>query len=309
MNAKNILIIAPKVFGILDPLQHLLVSKGWEVNVIDDRFSKNFFNSLILRYFRSIYFFFNRKSIFSLAKPELSSFSLILIINGEALSLKMHQELIESGLDVRFYSWDSTKNKRYLKGVFDLYKSKNRQVFTFDIEDSNRHAISYRPLFCEKIIHSDQSKEYTLSFVGTMHSSRLKYAVLAKKLVNDGDNSFIRLFCKNKCIYVFQLVRNIFLLHSFLRLVRVGSISSLEFQKIMTSSDLVVDFCHPNQSGLTHRSVLAIRNGIRVLSNNKHIPNSIKIDIDNQTFYDSCGLKNEQYSVEEWANEVLGDLF
>ena len=35
----------------------------------------------------------------------------------------------------------------------------------------------------------------------------------------------------------------------------------------------------------------------------------IKIDIDNQNFYDSCGLKNEQYSVEEWANEVLGDLF
>lgn len=306
MKYKNrILIIGPQAFDILLELRDYLESVGWHVDLVDDRFSQSFFKIFVLRYFRRIYFKIFSSSVFSNFKTSWDTYDKILIVNGEALSLRCHLQLMSSLADVYFYTWDSVKNKPYLLDIFNLYKDNAIVPYSFDVKDSTDFKISYQPLFSSITTVRCHDTKYLASFVGTMHSQRLKFAKLCLSHFGGNEKNFIRLFCKNRFIYTFYFCRNLFSIFDFLRIVRVGSISKDEFAAIQYSSRFVLDFCHPNQTGLTHRSVVALRNGLQLVTNNSYLPDALPTSVNGIQMYTSRGIPDTSFDISCWAKNVL----
>ena len=305
MTRKRLLIIAPNVFGLLNPLIEHLEKSGSDVTICDDRFSQNFFKLALLRFARPLYFILFSKQQMRRLVTIASNFDDFLIINGEGLPINSHAWLAARANRLVFYTWDCVKNKRYISKVFKFYKSHSLPVFTFDPHDSEVFGVTYQPLFNNRFEHCLVEKQYSYCLVGTMHSQRLKFAKLFDNGLSIGKTSYIRLFCKNKIIFAFEFLKNIVNARDFVRFVEVGSMPTEEFESVMLSSEKVLDYAHPNQTGLTHRAVFALANDLTVIGNKKYLPSSTEFFVNGDVFYQTDNVAGSDFSVENWCRVVL----
>lgn len=267
--SNRVLIIAPKAFGIITPILKHFESLGFEVRFVDDRFDQSFVMNFILRYFRSVYFFLFRRFIDREIRKISGVYDGIVFINAEAFEFVDIISLTAKCSFSVFYTWDSVANKPYLRDFFRL-DAAGIPVATFDPDDAEVYGVQYLPLFSQKYENEGCMTGFDACFIGTMHSGRLKFLshVLSSGRF-DFQSHYFCLFCKNYFIYFFYLFLNLRYLRSYLKFVKVGSLSLDEFLQITWASDLVIDFAHPSQCGLTHRSVTALFNGKSVLTNNR----------------------------------------
>lgn len=301
---KRVLIIAPKFFGIIRPLLEHLKNQGIDVDFKDDRFNQGFFYNFILRYFRSIYFLIFRNRVGELIGGISGDYNAILLINAEGLDQIALQKLTLKSKTTSFYTWDSVANKPYLANFFAL-QSDDFRVATFDPVDAKVFGVKYLPIFGHMIQANNIKHQYDASFIGTMHSGRLKFLRNFTKTESiNMKNVYFRLLCRNYLIYFFYLILNIKYYTEFRKYVRVGNISYEEFLTITAESNVVLDYAHPSQSGLTHRSVLCLFNGKNIISNNR----SCSPGTDDDSGREFTVLDSKQpygiLSVGAWLNEM-----
>jgi hypothetical protein len=208
------------------------------------------------------------------------------ITSGEVIALKK----IHPSLKVYIYMWDSVMNKRRALTLLPV----SDRFITFDPEDKKIDArISFLPLFYTRAfegIVSRKAMTYDVCFVGSLHSDRYR---IVKSACFDGLSAFHFFFSPSRALFFVQR-----LVFAAFRRVDLQDVSfqSLSFDQIsgaMKKSLAVIDIEHPNQVGLTMRTIESLGARKKLITTNANIKE--------YDFYDSdniCIVNREMVSVE-----------
>jgi hypothetical protein len=205
-------------------------------------------------------------------------FDYVFVIKGELLSEAFLRELkgTNGGAQFILYQWDSLQRVPEVMRLLPYFD----RVLSFDRQDCMANSrLIFRPLFyrTESRGHLDsRSISYDLSFIGWLHSDRLdRLRAIEAELrerglrvyiyLYTGIGTYLRCFLKGK--------------HRFLH------VSKLPFKQVTTivrTSRCILDLPHPNQSGLTMRSIEAIGMQRKLVTTN--------VDVVNYDFYDHSNI-------------------
>ena len=197
---------------------------------------------------------------------KIVKFDYIFIIKGEAMSTEIIAKMKEIYPEAFFiyYTWDSIRNLKHMDRKIQHF----HKAFSFDREDCKTIAnVDYLPLFFSKRESSNENllttkvSKYNLSFIASLHSDR--YKVLEKILVEikskkPDTNIYLFLYYSSKFIF---LLRKIFDTNFFLipyKKINWTPLSQQEVFDRLSETEIVIDINHPNQSGLTMRTIEAL---------------------------------------------------
>ncbi|MBJ7221596.1 MULTISPECIES: hypothetical protein [unclassified Brenneria] len=256
----------------------------------------------------------HEKRIISLAKKN--TYDQVFFIKAVDCSSEFIGELREALPDSEFilYEWDSLER---FPVVFDRLAWFNR-VLSFDRQDAFHYpSINFRPLFYRQANESAQVlPKYDLVFIGLLHSSRLPCVRKVQKMIDEQGLS----------MYVY-LTTN---LVTWLKLwfkgqaknVYIKQLSYEEVVDINNQSRGVLDLPHPDQTGLTMRSIESLGFDKKLITTGKDIVNydffndeNIKIidmDLPNIDFSFLSTpyvpvMENikSRYSLDKWLDDVF----
>jgi len=177
-----------------------------------------------------------------------------------------------------FYNADSFENNPNPEELIPLFD----KVFTFDREDSIRLGLTYLPLFYEdSYIKLKVVKDLRFSFIGTIHSDRLRIVESVKAQINPR-TSFLHYFSHGFLHLIYQLFTNVKIPLKALNCIKFSMIDPGSVKNIFKRTEIVVDIQHPNQSGLTMRTLQSLGAGCKLITTNK--------DIVHHDFYDSDNI-------------------
>jgi hypothetical protein len=248
-------------------------------------------------------------------KIYLMEFDYVLVLRGESLNVDFIDYLRRSHHNANFilYQWDSINS---LRKFVELRKRFDR-CLTFDRLDALMDkTLIFRPLFFSRSSVNNTSPTQGLVFVGSLHSNRLK-------LIQSVKNQAL---ARNVPVKVYIRVSLAGLFRSWIRGVfKDVFLTSMTYEKYLEwteTAEVILDFPHPQQSGLTMRTIEAIGLKKKLITTNKDIVNYDFYDpryicvLDetdpvipegflngDQPSYDSGIL--EQYTLRRWAMDVL----
>ena len=220
-----------------------------------------------------------------------ADFDYVFVIKGDRLSDTFLTRLRAGFKSAKFilYLWDSliyvptaTRQLKY----FD-------RVLSFDRIDcmENTHLI-FRPLFFRSRVETVECEtKYDLSFIGLHHSERLDFILR----INDwclGNRLKTFLYLKTGRKYYFRKIFS-----KVNRYLHLTSLPYTQVTKIFQTSKVLLDFPHPDQNGLTIRTIESLGFGKKLITTNK--------DVTNYDFYND---QNVLYVDPEFENLDL-DFF
>lgn len=322
------MLIAPRFFGYELEIERKLISLGAVVHFFDQRPSNSFITKALIR--------LNKRFLSSkidryytrlIIDTKKNSYDYILFINPEAVTKYSMGELKKAQPQAQFivYMWDSLRNKRFnIEDILPFFDER----FSFDKKDCESSAwkIRYRPLFFLNeyaTIRRDTEKQFELLFIGTIHSDRHKVLMALKDFCEAHKLPyFYYMFFPSKFLYYLSC-----LIHTT---VRKAKKDSFEFQplkkneilELIEKSNVVIDIEHPNQSGLTIRTIEVLGAGRKLITTNEDIvnydffnpQNILLIDRKNVTidisFFETPVSEIPQhiyqkYSIDGWISEIF----
>ncbi|QHE53730.1 capsular biosynthesis protein CpsH [Pontibacillus sp. HMF3514] len=330
MKLKNklILFIAPAFFGYEKKISEKMVQMGAEVDFFDERSITSSIEKALLKISPHI---FQKKTICYyediFEKISSNNYDYILIIKCEMMpieTIKKLKELYPQAI-LCLYLYDSLKN---IKGISKKLKFFDR-IVSFDLEDVKENDnFIFRPLFftddfrkepCQK----DEYK-YDLSFIGTIHTDRYKIVKKINSIAHAKKLKFyLYAYLQSKFIYYFYKMTKKEFADVSIKEFQFGKIESSEIAEIIDDTKVVLDIQHPNQTGLTMRTIEMIGMNKKLITTNQSIkeydfynPKNIEIinrhpsDIPKDFFNDPYEKLEDdiyiKYSIEYWIKEVLG---
>ncbi|MEE3650977.1 MULTISPECIES: hypothetical protein [unclassified Brenneria] len=246
----------------------------------------------------------------------------VLIIKGTDYSNDFIRNLrnILSNSEFILYEWDSITRYPQLIERLDYFD----KVLSFDRHDALKFpSIKFRPLFYrvkEELSNSnDNTYKYDIIFIGLLQSSRLEQIreIQAQSAANDlktytylitGFPHWIKLWLKGQS-----------------RDIHFRKLSYDKVLKLNMQSLCVLDLPHPDQTGLTMRSIETLGLDRKLITTGKDVIyydffNDEKISIIDQdqpkidiTFIKenkdtvSFGSVKNNYSLDKWLDDVLGE--
>lgn len=243
---------------------------------------------------------------------------IVFIIKGSYLTDSHLKELkrIHSKAKFVLYLWDSIEN---IKNS-DVLLRHIKDVYSFDSEDCRKYGFKLRPLFYI-FTQTPSVYKYDVSFVGNPHSERkkmikklrdycIKHSISYKFVLPVGYTEYLKACFFNRGYY-----------SSCQDIITQKPIPYKKYLEITKTSRVIIDLHHPNQSGLTIRTIEALASGSKVITTNKHIieynniPSSMYYllsDIEEDSIIDFIkrpvtGFKlDPYYSIESFLEEVTG---
>jgi hypothetical protein len=271
---EKIALVGPNFFSYIQAIRGKLTQRGFESQFFDERHS----NGILVKILYRVGFF----SIFGAAKRRHldrvrarildGGFQAVFLIDAEVCDRPFVQQLIDAGVDVYLYMWDSARNKpRYLD-----YLSLLQGRSSFDPEDCSVYGLTYIPLFAEDVFSARQNhlaqnadRPVDISFCGTLHSNRAQR--LSELLAEGGRGGLkltLQLYFHSRWLLLikgFARVSNL----RFVRSVSIVGFSKQQIFELFARSKFVFDLPHPGQLGLTARTFEALRAGTRLITFNE----------------------------------------
>ena len=151
-------------------------------------------------------------------------------------------------------------------------------LHSFDLEDCQGHReLNFRPLFytddfCRDLSYTEH--KYDVSFIGTIHSDRYKVVKALKKIVaHKCLNGYWYCYLQSKFIYHFYKATKDEFSDSQIEDFKFEKKDSSEIADIVNQSKSVLDIQHPNQTGLTMRTIEMIGMNKKLITTNASIVN------------------------------------
>jgi len=303
MQSASLLLISPLTYNyhslILDSCHNNNISVQW----LNERPSCNLFFKILSRFLNPFarllslpWYIHKVDSLFRVGFcPDF-----LLVIKGESV----HPHVI-SYIKRKFpncicslYFWDSTDN---LPGYSALSRSFSN-VFSFDSFDCRAHAWSYRPLFAGNAISSLKSEktdlpldsQYDWSFVGAVHSDRL---YVLDELSRQSCSYFMHLYFPSPLhclLYCLRYPKQSIRLRTFFSL---APLLPSELISVYESSRCIVDISHPNQSGLTMRTLESVLSSRKIFTTNSAVRR--------ERFYDETRVAIFSRQSPRWSEAFL----
>ena len=298
----KILVSCPEFFDYEKFIVKELESYG-DVTLINDRMGLNFFLSALLRLglFRDR--IHNKVDGSIRAKVIEDDFDLYLAINVEGLGPVTVDYLASKSKRRILYMWDSFANKPKALGMVGHFD----KVITFDPLDAKSLSLLYLPLYfpaCyeSKVRRTTSIKSYSLIMIGSLHSQRTKIATMMQSTFPDFS---AMLYVRNMYLFIYRMLVGEFSWRAY-KFVSFTPLSHSEIARLYSRSDIVIDFAHPGQSGLTNRSFEALASGCGLITSNKSIINFDFFDERKILFVDDW---NDQETIINWIEHLYEPSF
>ena len=201
----------------------------------------------------------------------------------------------------------------------EIILSNFETILTFDRLDAEKYNLKFRPLFARKTQQiSSKEIKYDISFVGYMHSLRYQVLHNLKKQLDAKDLRYIFLLRTGKFNkwYMINISHKIHRDDSDMILTEQMPYES--YIDILNKSNVILDISHPNQSGLTMRTIESLNAGKKLLTTNSDIINynfnkdQYRVwNLGDVIDYDFLNLKLKfnsnmsSYSIENFVEDLL----
>lgn len=284
---NKIVVISPDTFGYYQKICDSISKKGYHPIWMNHLPSKNSFTRAFFRVFPEVgKRIFQRYYIRKILAYE--GLSHILIIKGEGISEGVLQKLREIHPNIRttYYLWDSLRNTR---GALRLAEACDT-AYSFDHLDClGNDTLELLPLFHSKVYGKRKYLKGYASFIGTLHSDRyVGINSIASHVKHfSGVNPYIYFYYPSKLIFNALKVFSKKFRNVPISDVSFTPLERNEYESVQSSSEISIDICHPNQTGLTMRTIEALGDQKKIITNNAAI-----------TLYDFFDPKN-CYVVED----------
>jgi len=280
LTGKKVLFICPSFFGYEKEIEGELRLLGATVDFYDERP----FRSSILKIINRLDF---KKLIRNkinhyynsiLVMANIKKYDILFVVNPETMPIDFIRNLkgVCCNIHAVLYLWDSIKNKKNaipLIGEFD-------RVFTFDKNDVEfNERINFLPLFYtrtydrrnynDSCVHGPNNNA---TFVGTAHSDRFSLVnKIIYQLPASSFNNFIFLYCPSKLLFCLKKIFSNELKGVSFSDISFKSMDSNGIASVLMSSLFVIDIEHPNQNGLTMRTIEMLGMQKKLITTNKNI--------------------------------------
>jgi len=211
----------------------------------------------------------DRYQRYLLERIARTKFDYVFVIKGELLSERFISELKirNDGAKFILYQWDSMARVPDIRRILPYFD----RVLSFDRRDCLEHSgIIFRPLFYRDATISQARPSpiaYDLTFIGWLHSDRfgrlleIENELSARGLrvyfyLYTGVGTYLRYFVRGK--------------H---KLLHFRKLPFDQVTKIVGASKCVLDLPHPDQNGLTIRSIEAVGMRRKLVTTNSDIVN------------------------------------
>lgn len=171
----------------------------------------------------------------------------------------------------------------------DLILKHFSNLYTFDRIDAIKHKLIFRPLFFRNRLNPITECRYDVSFVGWNHSDRYILLKRLKRKLIDADVKFKFLIFTGKWSYLInRYITRIYKKEdSDMFIFKPLNYSS--YVQLCEESNVILDLSHPNQTGLTMRSIETLGFCRKLLTTNLDIVN---YDVINRSLYQILNREN-----------------
>jgi len=295
--------------------------------------SVDYFQEFLFTFKSRIFLKFNNKFLDKskidrqkeILKQCKNNYDYVFVIKGETLKKIFLEGLRNKNKNAKFimYQWDSIRrveNYREIEGYFDRKLSFDR------IDTLNEKDLAFLPLFYREIPRNKEiiNEDIDVSFVGWYHSDRYE---MCRKIAKFSQENNIKSF-----LYIFTGILQYTKIRYFLynkeenkqRIIQKKTLPYKEFLDIVNRSKVVFDLAHPDQNGLTMRTIELVARGKKIITNNKDIINYNFYNKNNifihheeldKSFLDFLTSKAEvvddliikKYSISNWVKNIFNN--
>ena len=323
---KRILFISPKFFGYETKIKKKMEQMGSCVDYFDERLSNSAFTKAMLRINSNWLAKITNKHYNDIINEiKDNGYDYIFIIKGESITCEILQMLKNKFKSAKMilYLWDSIQNVNTIDKKMVYFD----KVFTFDLNDvMESESLNFRPLFyIDEYDFQDVGSDYEFDccFIGTIHSDRYKLIKKIKsELEANGLRTFFYMYLPAKELYYYYKITNRNFRHAGLKDFYFKPLAPNEIKKIILSSRAVLDIQHPNQNGLTMRTIEMLGMRKKLITTNESIKaydffdehNILLLDRNNPIINPEF-IRNkykmldksiyQRYSLNNWVREVF----
>ena len=323
---KNVLLICQKFFSYHNDIINALKKMGANVDFFDERPSNNAVTKAILRINKAFLASKIRRYYKSILKDiQSNEYDYILIIKPEGIPKSVISILrkLNPKAKVVIMLWDAIANNTAAGEKLKLAD----ETFSFDPKDCEKYNMKFRPLFYNEkysdIAKTNTKAQIDLLFVGTVHSDRyMLLKNIEKKFIKKGYKVYYYMYLPSKILYYIKKVVLKQFRGSNIKEFKFKSISQDEVLSLLSKSNAVIDIQHPNQIGLTMRTIEMLGANKKIITTNSSVK---KYD-----FYDNRNIQvvgrdmkgidmeffktdyvrvpnniKQRYSIESWLLELL----
>jgi len=294
MDSKKqlVLFISPAFFGYEISIKDAIEENGFEVDYFDERTSNKSFlkamfrankallTGLINKYYKQI-----------LQKIKNKKYGFFLLIKGEVVPewFIIKFKMLNPGARLVYYTYDSFKNNNSNSSAILMHFN---QCYSFDFEDvKNNNALKLKHLFYTREFLAgpapDSEREYSISFVGTLHSNR--YSTI-KSLFQNFEKTFTFYFLPAKWWFLLQKMSKREHIKIKRSEVSFDKLSRQQVADIFKSSKSVLDIQRFGQTGLTMRTFEVLAAGAILITTNPYIKSTNLYDGDKIIVLESTDL-------------------
>ncbi len=318
------LLIAPRFFGYENDIRDQLATNGWTVDMLPDRP----FDSSALKAVTRVRPLLlapaaDRYYLAELRRLAPARYHLILVIQGESVfepTLRMLRSEFPAARMI-FYTWDSISNKPYSKKQLPLYD----ECFSFDPMDATRYGVRFRPLFFTRGVERGPSArfEFDISFVGTIHSDRYRIVRRIAQDVPDPTRAYWYLYLQAPWMYAARRIFTNTIAGAARAEFRFEPLPRATVRRIFLESRAALDIEHPQQRGLTMRTIEALGSQTKLVTTNAGVRDVDFFDPDNISIIDRENPRippgflttpyrpvpeaiRDRYRLEAWVRDVCG---
>lgn len=269
---KKILYVAPRFFGYENEIRDELTQRGAQVSFLLDRPFESAFLKAVTRVRRSWVMGaadrYYAQEMKSLANHD---FDYVFVVNGQTLSPETLAQWRSCYPRAKFilYMWDSFRNRRSILNNLPYFD----HVFSFDRDDAERYSVSFRPLFFSAGFESvvAYEKRYDISFIGTAHSDRFSIVKKIDAGLDKAAKRFWYLYLQAPWVFWLYRVINSGFKQARLSDFKFDSIAKADVQFVFNASDAILDIEHPQQTGLTMRTLETLGARKKLVTTNKNV--------------------------------------
>lgn len=263
---KRILFLAPEYFDYYKLIINVFEDQSFVVDFIPEK-SAGGISALISK---SRFFSGRQKKSYEdgiTSKLNAHSYDYLFVIGGRDISIEF-LEYITKNFSFKgkiMYQWDSYKNFDYRKHIsyFDVVK-------TFDKSDADELGIGYLPLFYKKQeLDHEVKQDIDLLFIGIWHSDRLDILKAIEKEASQHNLKYVFKIYYPYYMYLYLVYWKKMPLKSDFFIFK--PVPFPVTQSYYKRSKCIVDINHPQQTGLTMRTIETLGNGKKLITTNNKI--------------------------------------
>lgn len=323
---KKVLFISPKFFNYEVEIVKEMEQMGALVDHFDERPQNTPLIKALLRLKLKIFLTKQiSKHYREIIKNIRHDYDYVLIIAPETITADIFIQIKKLNPKAKtiVYMWDSIKNKNVDHKIINLVD----RFITFDPDDFKiNNSIEFIPLFYiedyKNLSKKTTGYKYDYSFVGTAHSDRYSVVSQIKELLPSSLSGFLFYYSPSRILFCLQKM--------FISSFRTCHISDISFNplkkddvlEIVENSMVLIDIEHPQQKGLTMRTIEMIGAKRKIITTNNSIMsydfynenNILLIERSNihinTEFFNTPYVELEQeiydsYALKNWLKKIL----